>query len=51
MRENVVDFESFIYGMEKWEQGRAKPNDQAAEISMLVRKFPDTPQRLKQLAA
>lgn len=37
--------------LEKWEQGRAKPNDQAATLIMLVRKFPDTLQRLKQLAA
>jgi putative transcriptional regulator len=37
--------------MEKWEQGLTKPNDQAATLIMLVRKFPDTLQRLKQLAA
>lgn len=37
--------------LEKWEQGRAKPNDQAATLILLVRKFPDTLQRLKQLAA
>jgi putative transcriptional regulator len=37
--------------LEKWEQGRTKPNDQAATLIMLVRKFPDTLQRLKQLAA
>jgi len=37
--------------LEKWEQGRARPNDQAATLIMLVRKFPDTLQRLKQLAA
>lgn len=37
--------------LEKWEQGRAKPNEQAATLIMLVRKFPDTLQRLKQLAA
>lgn len=35
--------------LEKWEQGRAKPNDQAATLIMLVRKFPDTLQRLRQL--
>ena len=35
--------------LEKWEQGRTKPNDQAATLIMLVRKFPDTLQRLKQL--
>lgn len=37
--------------LEKWEQGRSKPNDQAATLIMLVRKFPDTLQRLKQLTA
>jgi len=37
--------------LEKWEQGRAKPNDQAAALILLVRKFPDTLTRLKQLAA
>jgi len=36
--------------LEKWEQGRTKPNDQAATLIMMVRKFPDTLQRLKQLA-
>lgn len=37
--------------LEKWEQGRTKPNDQAATLIMLVRKFPDTLQRLRQLTA
>jgi putative transcriptional regulator len=37
--------------LEKWEQGRSKPNDQAATLIMLVRKYPDTLQRLKKLAA
>jgi putative transcriptional regulator len=37
--------------LEKWEQGRTKPNDQAATLILMVRKFPDTLQRLKQLAA
>ena len=37
--------------LEKWEQGRTKPNDQTATLIMLVRKFPDTLQRLKELAA
>lgn len=35
--------------LEKWEQGRGKPNDQAATLILLVRKFPDTIQRLKAL--
>jgi len=28
--------------LEKWEQGRAKPNHQAAALVLLVRKYPDT---------
>lgn len=37
--------------LEKWEQGLTKPNEQAATLIMMVRKFPDTLLRLKQLAA
>ena len=37
--------------LEKWEQGRAKPNPQAAALVLLVRKYPDTLDRLDQLAA
>jgi len=37
--------------LEKWEQGRAKPNPQAAALVLLVRKFPDTLERLEHLAA
>ncbi len=36
--------------LEKWEQGRAKPNPQAAALVLLVREFPDTLQRLEQVA-
>lgn len=32
--------------LENWEQGRAKPNAQAALIMRMVEKFPDTVQRL-----
>ena len=32
-----------------WEQGRSKPNDQAAALILLVQKFPDTLDRLKKL--
>jgi putative transcriptional regulator len=32
--------------LENWEQGRARPNAQAALLIGLVRKFPDTVQRL-----
>lgn len=36
--------------LEKWEQGRAKPNPQAAALMLLVRKYPDTLRRLDKLA-
>lgn len=32
--------------LENWEQGRAKPNAQAALLIRLVEKFPDTVERL-----
>ena len=37
--------------LERWEQGRSKPNDQAAALILLVRKYPDTLTRLETLAA
>jgi len=37
--------------LEKWEQGRSKPNPQAAALVLLVRKYPDTLERLEQVAA
>jgi putative transcriptional regulator len=36
--------------LEKWEQGRAKPNPQAAALVLLVRRYPDTLARLDELA-
>lgn len=36
--------------LEKWEQGRARPNPQAAALVLLVRRYPDTLQRLEKLA-
>ena len=33
--------------LEKWEQGRAKPNPQAAVLLLLVRKYPDILERLQ----
>jgi putative transcriptional regulator len=35
--------------LEKWEQGRAKPNPQAAALLLLVRRYPDTLQRLERV--
>jgi putative transcriptional regulator len=32
--------------LENWEQGRAKPNAQAAALILMVRKFPDTLEKL-----
>jgi putative transcriptional regulator len=37
--------------LEKWEQGRAKPNPQAAALVLLVRQYPDTLERLDRIAA
>jgi len=37
--------------LEKWEQGRAKPNPQAAALVLLVRAFPDTLERLERVAS
>jgi hypothetical protein len=36
--------------LERWEQGRRKPNDQAAALILLVRRYPDTLSRLEALA-
>lgn len=36
--------------LENWEQGRAEPNSQAAALILMVRKYPDTMQRLQELA-
>lgn len=35
--------------LENWEQGRAKPNAQAALLISLVKQFPDTVQRLAEI--
>ncbi len=35
--------------LENWEQGRAKPNAQAALLINLVKRFPDTVHRLAQI--
>jgi putative transcriptional regulator len=37
--------------LEKWEQGRARPNPQAAALVLLVRKYPDTLERLEKMTA
>ncbi len=35
--------------LENWEQGRAKPNAQAALLIRLVQRFPDTVERLAEI--
>ena len=37
--------------LEKWEQGRSKPNPQAAVLLLLVRKYPDILERLQRVGA
>ena len=37
--------------LEKWEQGRSQPNPQAAALVLLVRQYPDTLERLEQVAS
>ena len=36
--------------LERWGQGRSKPNEQASALIRLVRKFPDTLDRLESLS-
>jgi putative transcriptional regulator len=36
--------------LERWEQGRSKPNEQAAVLIWLVRRYPDTLDRLESLS-
>ncbi|WP_028453026.1 helix-turn-helix domain-containing protein [Chitinilyticum aquatile] len=36
--------------LESWEQGRAKPNEQAAVLLKMVERYPDTLDRLQALA-
>ena len=36
--------------LEKWEQGRARPNAQAVALLLLAARYPDTFERLEQLA-
>ena len=35
--------------LENWEQGRARPNAQAALLNNLVKQYPDTAQRLAEI--
>ena len=39
-----------IRTLENWEQGRAKPNAQAAALILMVRKYPDTLDKLGSLS-
>jgi len=38
-----------IRTLEKWEQGKTVPNDQAAALILMVSKFPDTLERLEKI--
>ena len=38
-----------IRTLENWEQGRARPNAQAAALIMMVRQFPDTLDKLSSI--
>ena len=38
-----------LASLRNWEQGRAKPNDQAITLILLIKKFPDTLQRLTEV--
>jgi len=42
----AVSLRTNVCTLENWEQGRAKPNAQAALLINLVKRFPDTVQRL-----
>ena len=54
MRENLkisralfaVYLRTNVRTLENWEQGRARPNAQAALLINLVKRYPDTVQRL-----
>ena len=35
--------------MQRWEEGRSRPNEQAAALILLVKAFPDTIERLAEL--
>ena len=35
--------------LEKWEQGKTIPNDQASALILMARKYPDTLQRLAEI--
>ena len=37
--------------LESWEQGRARPNAQAAALILMVRRYPDTLRKLQSLDA
>lgn len=37
--------------LESWEQGRARPNAQAAALILMVRRYPDTLRKLESLGA
>ena len=42
----AIYFRTNVRTLENWEQGRAEPNAQAAPLINLVKRYPDTVQRL-----
>lgn len=40
-----------IRTLEKWEQGKTVPNDQAVTLILMVRQFPDTLERLEEITS
>jgi len=48
---NLNIYPSRVYSrtLEKWEQGETVPNDQAAALILMVRKYPDTLKRLEDI--
>lgn len=36
--------------LERWEQGRGKPNEQAITLILMAAQYPDTPERLRMLS-
>ena len=54
IKHGILEIEDHKAGMrtlEKWEQGKTVPNDQAGTLIMMVRKFPDTLERLEKIDA
>jgi len=49
LKKNALEFDCNNLSLENWEQGRAKPNAQAATLIMMVRQFSDMLDKLSLL--